>query len=117
MELKKFKINGKAIEFVNAYRNTSSGFAHDSTVFINNCQYGKATCIYYNRTWERYCYQTVMEKLVRQLEDERIERLKNRFKEVHGYTKLTPKRKEEFESEIKGDEELKLYSKLMKALR
>jgi hypothetical protein len=116
MELKKFKINGKAIEFVNAYRNTRSGFAHDSTIFINNCQYGTATCIYYNRTWERYCYQSVMRKLVRQLEDERIERLKNRFKEVHGYTKLTSKRTEEFEAEIKDDSELKLYAKLFKAL-
>ena len=117
MELKKFKINGKAVEFVNAYRNTRSGFAHDSTIFINNCQYGTATCIYYNRTWERYCYQSVMRKLVRQLEEERISYLKGKFKQEHNYTKFTPKRVAEFESATKDDSELKLFAKLLKALQ
>ena len=49
MELKKFKLNGKSVEFVNAYRNTRTGFAHDSTLFIDNREYGSATAIYYNR--------------------------------------------------------------------
>ncbi len=116
MELKKFKLSGKSVEFVNAYRNTRTGFAHDSTLFIDNREYGSATAIYYNRTWECYCYQSVMQKLVRQIIDERITYLKNKFKWEHNYSKLTADRQKELDSIVKADPDIKFARKLLKAL-
>ena len=38
MEIKKFTVGDKEYEFVNEYRNTRHGFAHDTTLFINNVE-------------------------------------------------------------------------------
>ena len=34
MELKKFDVNGKQVEFVNQWRGNRSGFVHETTLFI-----------------------------------------------------------------------------------
>ena len=73
MEIKKFNIDGKEIEFVNESLDTRHGFKHVTTMFINNCEYGRNTCYYLNRTWERYRYQTVMRGCVQNLIEIRIE--------------------------------------------
>lgn len=116
MEIRKFNIDGKEVEFVNACRCTRSGFAHDTTLFINGCQYETATCHYLNRTWERYTYQTVMRRAVYNLEEYRENRLTERFKTEKGYAKLTAKRKVELAEVIDNDEEIKFYRAIREAL-
>ena len=116
MELKKMTIDGKEVEFVNVYRNTRSGFAHDTTMFINGRQYEQATCTYYNRTWECYAYQTVMQKAVRQMVDSRKEYLKDKFKRENNYSKLTSKRQSELDDIIKTDEEVIFADKILNQL-
>jgi len=116
MELKKFKILGKEIEFVNQYRNTRMGFAHDTTLFVNGSQYGTATCTYYNRTWECYTYQTVMLRVVEELRECRRKWLLSEFKAEHGYQKMTDKRTAEFKEIFDKDEEVKLYRKITEKL-
>ena len=117
MELNKFKVSGKEIEFVNSSRNTSSGFAHDSVLFIDNVQRGKYTVHYLNRTWEAYRYQSVMIGLVRGLIEDRKKYLLGKFKTEKGYSKLTAKRSEEFEATIKDDAGITLYNKILAKLR
>ena len=116
MELKKITICGKEVEFVNQYRNTRMGFAHDTTMFVDGRQYGTATCNYYNRTWECYTYQTVMLTVVHNLSEARQSYLKDRFKADHNYQKMTPKRTQEFEVVLNDDEEYKFYQTLYKRL-
>lgn len=117
MELKKFKISGKAVEFVNSYRNTSSGFAHDTTMFIDNVRTEQATCHYVNRTWERYTYQSVMINAVYQLLHSREAYLKDQFKHDKGYSKITKNRQAELDKVYKLDPEIKFANKLIIALR
>ena len=117
MEIKKFNIDGKEIEFVNESLDTRNGFKHVTTMFINNCEYGRNTCYYLNRTWECYRYQTVMRGCVRNLIEIRIENLKSNFKFENGYLKMTAKRNEEFEKYIANDAELKFYNKLLDKLK
>ena len=64
MEIRKIKVNGREYQFVNDSRNTRHGFAHDTTLFIDGREYGRASCHYLNRTWECYRYQTVMKKCI-----------------------------------------------------
>ena len=116
MEIRKFEIDGKQVEFVNQSRGTRSGFAHDTTIFIGGCNYGEATCHYLNRTWERFTYQTVMRKVVNNLMDELEYRLKVNFKEYKGYKQMTAKRQAEFEEFLKGNTEMEFYRKLLDAL-
>lgn len=113
MEIKKFEIGSRHVEFVNDSVSTRHGFKHMTTMFINGCQCGQNTVHYLNRTWECYPYQTCMRGCVRELLENRIENLKSDFKFKNGYTKMTAKRNEEFEKWISGDEVCEFYNELL----
>lgn len=110
MELKKFEIDGKEVEFVNQFRGTRSGFAHDTTLFIDGRRVAEHTCHYLNRTWECYTYQTVMKGATDDLIERETAYLKDRFMEAHEYKKLTAKRREEFEAECRQNADLNFYN-------
>lgn len=113
MEIKKFNIDNKEVEFVNESYGTRNGFKHVTKMFVGNCCIGENTCHYLNRTWEAYRYQTVMRGCVNNLIEIRIENLKSDFKFKNGYSKMTAKRNEEFNESIKDDETLIFYRKLL----
>lgn len=116
MEIKKFDIDGRHIEFVNESRSTRNGFKHETTMFINGCERGTNTVHYLNRTWECYPFQTCMRGCVKQLLENRIENLKSDFKFKNGYSKMTAKRKEEFEQWMSDDSICKFYNELLKKI-
>lgn len=116
MEIKKFNIDGKNIEFVNESYSTRSGFKHVTHCFINGTDYGEYVVHYINRTWECYPFQTAMRGLVNSLIENRTERLKTDFKFNNGYKVLNEKRRAEFENYIVGDEKLEFYNKLKKEI-
>ena len=109
MELRKFEIEGKEIEFVNESRGTRSGFAHDTTLFVDGYRVAEHTCHYLNRTWESYTYQTVMKCAVSDKIERLTDYLKYRFMEAKGYKKLTAIRRAEFEEACKVDPDIKFY--------
>lgn len=113
MEIKKFEIGNKHVEFVNKWGNTRNGFKHMTTMFVNGCQYGKHTVHYLNRTWECYPYQTCMRGCVRELLENRIENLKSDFKYYNEYLRMTDKRNKEFEQWIKQDDTCNFYNELL----
>ena len=117
MQIRKFEIDGKEIQFVNEFRDTRYGFAHDTHLFINGHEYKEATCHYINRTWERYAFQSVMRQAVYLLREEREDYLKNMFKAKMDYKKLTAKRAEEFKKFLEDDEEYGFYNRLMEELK
>lgn len=111
-------INGNEYIFINSFRANRSGFVHESELLKNNWSMGAHKVQYYNRTWERYTYQTVMMGLIHNLLDEIKEEYKNAWKESHGVKRLTEaKRKammEDFEGNLSKDyvELVQLYSML-----
>lgn len=58
-----FKITPE-IEIVCESEKTRYGFRHLATLMIKGRETDSDKCCYYNRTWERYEFQSVMEKLV-----------------------------------------------------
>lgn len=58
------KINDR-FSFVNSYGKQGNGFFHKSGLMDNGNVIQTAKCIYANRTWEAYPYQTVNKKCVR----------------------------------------------------
>lgn len=108
------RINGYT--FVCESRNTRSGFAHDCALYYDECEISKASCYYYNRTWECYQYQSVMKCAVNKRMDEIENRSLKRFKELRNYNKMTEKRKEEFKEYLNINQEyldlVKLYHEL-----
>ncbi len=116
MEIKEFTVTGAKVQFVNEFRGTRSGFAHDTTLFINGYKCATATCHYLNRTWERYTYQSVMRKVVCELRERRREWLKEAFKAEKGYKKLTAERKVEFNTYVNKDADFDLYRRILNEL-
>ncbi len=114
--VKNVNLNGKVFQFVNTFRNTRSGFAHDCELTIGNGRTVTATVVYYNRTWEQYEYQSVMIKAVRILIDERAEEITQRYKFENNIKRLTAKRKEEVKELIKTDDIILTYSKVKELL-
>jgi hypothetical protein len=63
-----FKVNEHK-EIVCEWVNTRYGFRHDARLFIDGKEVGKkAKVCYYNRTWERFEYQTVLRILLEKTE-------------------------------------------------
>lgn len=54
-----FKVNEK-VEILCNCVSTRYGFRHDATLFVNGYEEVKAKCCYYNRTWERFPFETVI---------------------------------------------------------
>ncbi len=52
------------IEFENRSYGNRSGFVHETKLFVNNELFCKSKTQYINRTWERYLYQTSMQKTI-----------------------------------------------------
>ena len=51
--------------------NTSYGFRHIAVLFKNGIEQDRTKVSYYNRTWEKYQFQTVIDKLLNKNFDER----------------------------------------------
>ena len=58
-----FKVNNN-ISIVCDCVSTRYGFRHDAKLFVNGYATEKAKCCYYNRTWERFEFETVISKLL-----------------------------------------------------
>lgn len=92
MEIRKV-LNGR-YQFVNNYRNTSNGFAHDTTLFNDTVEIGKYSCHYLNGTWEYYTYQTVMKNCISKIIEDRQKEFIKKCKQVKGIKRLVAKEKE-----------------------
>lgn len=93
MTIRKITVNGNEYQFINDSRNTRTGFAHDTTLFKNGEEIGRATAIYYNRTWECYRYQTVMQRCINDIIEKKYEDYIKFFKGFFCIKRLTAEKK------------------------
>lgn len=116
MEIRKIKVNGREYQFVNDSRSTRNGFAHDTTLFIDGCEYGRASCHYLNRTWESYRYQTVMKRCIDNLIEDNYKDYIASYKADNGIKRLTAEKREQIETEFYKQKEIKELQKVYKLL-
>ena len=103
-------------------RGTRHGFAHDAeiTVYPDNgtfCGYSvSAHCYYLNRTWERYTYQTVLQRACHNAMECRADELLAAYKTDNGYQRMTKKRAAEFTETLKADAEYTAIESVLQQL-
>ena len=115
---RKVTINNNEYEFINECGSRGSyGFYHYTELFKNGIRETTNRCNYINRTWENYQYQSVMLGAIYNLIEHRTELLKEIFKEVNGYKKLTKTRLEEFEKELAKDKQIEELKQLRTEIR
>ncbi len=95
----RFKFNGHTYEGRATSRDTRSGFAHDITVHDENYDDAtEASMHYFNRTWERYRYESVLHRAIGNLEKEAVENEIRRFKEEAHIGRLPKGAREQIEA-------------------
>ena len=107
MDIRKITVNGREYEFVNSSRNTRNGFAHDTRVFVDNYELGRASCHYINRTWEYYRYQTVMKRCISNIIEEKEENYIAVYKADNGIKRLTAEKRGQVQTEFYEQENIK----------
>lgn len=115
--IREFTINGDHIMFINRFRNTRNGFAHDTEFLYNGVCLVETTCHYINRTWENYAYQTVMLSAIHEAMEACKERCKRNFKALNGYSKMTATRNEEFEKMLSDSKEYQKFIQIRDIIR
>ena len=81
MEIKVKKTsNGNVWKFVNETWSNSNGWGHKTTVFRFDYDFEPHKVRYYNRTWERYTYQTCMSGAVEEIYQEELKRFIDNYK-------------------------------------
>lgn len=71
------EINGQSYTIDCYTTSTRNGFCHHASVYIDGVEY-KTISSYTNRTWERFCYQSVILQLITKLPHS----LRTEFKEM-----------------------------------
>lgn len=94
MDIMRKNINGNEYIFYNSFRGNRSGFVHESELIRNMEVIGRNKVQYYNRTWERYTYQTVMKGLVRNIMDRTLEEYKIAWKNAYNVKRMTKQKHE-----------------------
>jgi hypothetical protein len=116
MEIKKFEINDNEYTFVSNIWDRKNSWGHEVTLFKNNTEIGSASITYLNRTWERYTYQSVMQKVVDHLLTAMEENFISGYKEIFEIKRLTKQKRrsviDTFEQLIEVQELRELYNQL-----
>lgn len=93
------------------------GFKHIATLFLNNTERVKTSIQYYNRTWEVFTYQTILNKIINIMLEEIEEQKKESFKYNNNIKRLTKEKAKEMQKECNKIEYYKQLKRLKKKIK
>ena len=85
----KKEISGHEYIFYNSFHGTRNGFYHKSELWIDGKLEATEKIGYLNRTWEMCEYETVMKKLVKELQFSIYSDWKKEWKNTNGIKRVT----------------------------
>lgn len=107
MEIIKRELNDNIYTFVCETWETSRAWGHRVSMFLNNYEYTTQKITYYNRTWERFTYQSCVHKCINQVIAEESECLINGYKKEHNKKRMTQQQKADIINNSKIIQELR----------
>ena len=117
MEIREFKDEDlKDYEIVNESGSTRKGFYHRSTLLKGGVEIETDTVNYLNRTWESYEFQSCMCGVVRKAKEHWEDYYLAKFKNENSISRMTAKRKEEFEKYLAEIEIIDTYNTMLTEL-
>ncbi len=93
----KREINGKNFTIFCDYWETRNSWGHEAALYVDSKKIKSYKIRYYNRTWERYTFQSIINACIYSVLEELKEELKALYKEDKGFKLLTKSRKADFE--------------------
>lgn len=107
------EINGVKFTFVCESWRTRNSWGHEVTLYKNDTfKVGRAKIRYYNRTWERYQYQSTIKRVIFNAIEEKKAAAKKAFLTLHNYKVMTKKRAFEFIVFLTKDPAYNMYNEL-----
>lgn len=92
----KREINSKNFTIFCDYWGTRNSWGHEATLYVDSKKIKSYKIRYYNRTWERYTFQSVINACIYSALEELKEELKAIYKKEKGFKLLTEARKADF---------------------
>lgn len=109
------EINGVKFTLVCESWQTKTAWGHKVSLYRNESFFvGSAKIRYYNRTWEKYQYQSVIKSVIYNAIEEIKAAAKKAFLALHNYKVMTKKRAAAFLEYLKEDNEYNIYNELFK---
>lgn len=100
MEIKKIICkSGREYNIVNEYWETSRAWGHKSTLVAPWGEVESHKVRYYNRTWERYTYESCMSGLINTILEDNLKSYITQYKEKNDITRLTSLQKDIIKAE------------------
>lgn len=100
MEIKKIICkSGREYNIVNEYWETSRAWGHKSTLVAPWGEVESHKVRYYNRTWERYTYESCMSGLIETILEDNLKSYITQYKEKNDITRLTSPQKDMIKAE------------------
>ena len=100
MEIKRIICkSGREYNIVNEYWETSRAWGHKSTLIAPWGEVESHKVRYYNRTWERYTYESCMSGLLNSILENDLKSYITRYKEKNDITRLTSLQKDMIKAE------------------
>lgn len=94
MEIRKIKCkSGNEYNIVNEYWETSHAWGHKSTLIAPWGEVESHKVRYYNRTWERYTYESCMSGLIETILEDNLKSYITQYKEKNDITRLLADKK------------------------
>lgn len=107
------EINGVKFTFVCEFWRTRNSWGHKVTLYKNDTfEVGRVRIRYYNRTWERYQYQSAIKSVIYNVLEDIKAAAKKVFLSVHKYKVMTKKRAAAFFEYLKQDNAYNMYNDL-----
>lgn len=114
MEIRTLKIGKDIWQLVNESWENSYAWGHKTNILKNGIEWGEHKCRYYNRTWERYTYQSCMFGAINEIKDRELNNYINDYKYENNIVRF---KKGEKEQVIKQFEKSSLGKDLKKLER
>lgn len=114
--LKEITVDGRKVVFYNRSENTRNGFKHISEMFIDGENVSKGTRQYYNRTWEKYQYQSAMKTAVYNSINENRKSIEYSYRLENSINRMTKKHRENLEMILVQDNRLIFLNKIVEQL-
>lgn len=114
MEIKEKTINKVKYTFICQYYETATSWGHKVKLLQNGYEIARQKIRYYNRTWERYTFQSCMNSCVNIAYNNGLETHIFNYKDEHGKRRITKAEKEQLQKEYNKTDNGKRLLKLKK---
>lgn len=107
------EVNGVKFTLICETWNTRTSWGHEVILYKNDTyKVGRVKVRYYNRTWERYIYQSAIKSVIFNAIQEIKAVAKQAFLTSHCYKVMTKKRAAAFLEYLKQDNAYNMYNEL-----